>query len=33
MPGTSLHSGRPEAGPGWPGMTVERLVQANWKMP
>jgi hypothetical protein len=21
MPGTGLHSGRPEAGPGWPGMT------------
>jgi hypothetical protein len=32
MPGTGLHSGRPKAGPGWPGMTVERLVQANWKM-
>ena len=23
-PGTSLHSGRPKAGPGWPGMTVDR---------
>ena len=21
MPGTGLHSGRPKAGPGWPGMT------------
>jgi hypothetical protein len=21
MPGTGLHSGRPSAGPGWPGMT------------
>ncbi len=26
MPGTGLQPGRPKAGPGWPGMTVESLV-------
>jgi hypothetical protein len=32
MPGTSLHSSRPKAGPGWPGMTAVGLEQDNWNL-